>query len=82
MFFYNYFKLIIQIILLLLYLLFFFFYKLIFNCKAGIIRNIQDNQKNTNEIMNQAFKDLNNLMKKASEMVNLFHIKLYLKLIM
>ncbi|ORY23975.1 Vps36-domain-containing protein [Neocallimastix californiae] len=36
---------------------------------AGIIRNIQDNQKNTNEIMNQAFKDLNNLMKKASEMV-------------
>jgi len=36
---------------------------------AGIIRNIQENQKNTNEIMNQAFKDLNNLMKKASEMV-------------
>jgi len=36
---------------------------------AGVIRNIQENQKNTSEIMNQAFQDLNNLMKKASEMV-------------
>ncbi|ORX42448.1 hypothetical protein BCR36DRAFT_587157 [Piromyces finnis] len=36
---------------------------------AGVIRNIQESQKNTNEIMNQAFQDLNNLMKKASEMV-------------
>jgi len=36
---------------------------------AGVIRNIQENQKNTSDIMNQAFQDLNNLMKKASEMV-------------
>ncbi|ORX82011.1 hypothetical protein BCR32DRAFT_4904 [Anaeromyces robustus] len=36
---------------------------------AGVIRNIQENQKNTSEIMNQAFRDLDNLMKKASEMV-------------
>jgi len=36
---------------------------------AGVIRNIQESQKNTSEIMNQAFQDLNNLMKKASEMV-------------
>ncbi|OUM69267.1 hypothetical protein PIROE2DRAFT_2761 [Piromyces sp. E2] len=39
---------------------------------AGVIRNIQENQKNTSELMNQAFQDLNNLMKKASEMVNPF----------
>jgi len=36
---------------------------------AGVIRNIQENQKNTSKIMNQAFRDLDNLMKKASEMV-------------